>query len=106
MEQKSAVVALSALAHDARLTIFRLLVAAGPDGIQAGSIARTLDIPKATLSFHLKELQQAGLITSSRKGRSITYAMQPRGIRELLAFLTQDCCQGKENLCVLPSDSC
>ncbi|MGK0188783.1 MAG: ArsR family transcriptional regulator [Verrucomicrobiales bacterium] len=104
MEQKSAVIALSALAHDARLAIFRLLVVAGIDGIQAGVIAQELGIPKATLSFHLKELSHAGLIKSSRQGRTITYVMLPDGIRNLLTFLTQDCCQGRQELCLLPTD--
>lgn len=106
MEPKFAVTALSALAHDARLAIFRMLVVAGPKGLGAGSIAEKMGIPKATLSFHLKELSHAGLVDSTRDGRKITYSMRPDGIRDLLAFLTQDCCQGRQELCSLPSNCC
>ncbi|MDA0814512.1 MAG: metalloregulator ArsR/SmtB family transcription factor [Verrucomicrobia bacterium] len=106
MEQHSAIIALSALAHDARLSIFRMLVVAGSEGLGAGMIAECMEIPKATLSFHLKELNRAGLIESTRDGRAITYAMRPDGIRSLLAFLTQDCCEGRPELCSFPSDCC
>ncbi|MCB1099774.1 MAG: helix-turn-helix domain-containing protein [Verrucomicrobiales bacterium] len=106
MEQQSAVAALAALAHDARLGIFRLLVVAGNEGLGAGMIAERMEIPKATLSFHLKELNHAGLIESTRDGRSITYSMRPEGIRSLLEFLTRDCCQGRPELCALPTTDC
>jgi DNA-binding transcriptional ArsR family regulator len=99
MEVKTAVTALTALAQESRLRIFRLLVQAGPEGIAAGEIAEELDIPAATLTFHLKELNHAGLIDSERAGRSIRYALRVEGIRELLAYLLHDCCKGRPELC-------
>ena len=99
MEVKTAVTALAALAQESRLSVFRLLVPAGADGIPAGEIAETLDIPPATLTFHLKELSHAGLIESKREGRSIRYSIREPGVRELLTFLLQDCCNGQPELC-------
>jgi ArsR family transcriptional regulator, arsenate/arsenite/antimonite-responsive transcriptional repressor len=99
MEVKTAVTALTALAQETRLRIFRLLVQAGPEGIAAGDIAEALDTPAATLTFHLKELSHAGLITSERQGRSIRYALRIEGIRDLLRYLLHDCCKGRPELC-------
>jgi DNA-binding transcriptional ArsR family regulator len=99
MEVKTAVTALTALAQETRLRIFRLLVQAGPEGIAAGDIAEELDIPAATLTFHLKELSHAGLIDSERDGRSIRYALRVEGIRDLLNYLLHDCCKGRPELC-------
>lgn len=99
METKAAVTALSALAQESRLAMFRLLVIAGPDGIPAGEIGAELSIPPATLSFHLKELVHAGLIESRRDGRSIRYSLCVSVMRELLQFLMKDCCKGREELC-------
>ena len=104
MESKAAVQALSALAQEARLTVFRLLVAEGPPGLPAGEIASRCAVPPNTLSFHLKELTNAGLLTSRREGRSIIYSVHTSGISDLLAFLTEDCCQGRPDLC-LPTNS-
>lgn len=104
MESTHAVQALSALAQEARLTVFRLLVAQGEPGLPAGEIATSCAMPPNTLSFHLKELTNAGLLSSRRDGRSIIYSANTTGIRELLAFLTQDCCQGRPDLC-LPTDN-
>jgi DNA-binding transcriptional ArsR family regulator len=99
MEIKQAVIALTALAQESRLRIFRLLVQAGPEGLAAGEIADELVIPSATLTFHLKELAHAGLIDSEREGRSIRYALRIDGIRELLNYLLHDCCKGRPELC-------
>ena len=99
MEVKSAVIALTALAQETRLRIFRFLVQAGTQGIAAGEIAKELDIPAATLTFHLKELSHAGLIDSEREGRSIRYALRVEGIRDLLNYLLHECCQGRPELC-------
>ncbi|MEZ5300864.1 MAG: helix-turn-helix domain-containing protein [Verrucomicrobiales bacterium] len=106
MESKDAVAALAALAQEARLAVFRLLVVAGEDGMGAGAIADQLGIPKATLSFHLKELTHAGLIDAERQGRAIIYRLRVGGIRGLLGFLLEDCCQGRAELCDVAAGSC
>ncbi len=99
MELKQAVVALTALAQESRLRVFRLLVPEGEAGMAAGEIAERLAIPAATLTFHLKELTYAGLIDSRREGRSIIYSLRCRAMSELLTFLARDCCQGQAELC-------
>ena len=100
MKSKTAIDALSALAQETRLAIFRLLVRQGPDGLPAGTIGERLDIPAPTLSFHLAQLSRAGLVASRREGRSILYAADYRGMNALLTYLTEDCCQGRPELCV------
>ncbi|MEM7698966.1 MAG: metalloregulator ArsR/SmtB family transcription factor [Verrucomicrobiota bacterium] len=105
MELLSAVASLGALAQPARLETFRLLVKAGREGCCAGDLSRSLGIPKNTLSFHLKELNRAGLVVAKREGRSIRYSIRQEGIRDLLLFLTEDCCQGRPELC-LPETAC
>ncbi len=99
MEIKQAVNVLTALAQESRLRVFRVLVPVGEAGMAAGGIAEELDIPSATLTFHLKELTHAGLVESRRDGRSIIYSLRVEGMCELLTFLTRDCCQGKPRLC-------
>jgi ArsR family transcriptional regulator, arsenate/arsenite/antimonite-responsive transcriptional repressor len=94
MEEKTARVALAGLAHDTRLAIFRLLVPAGPQGIPAGSLGEQLQLAPATLSFHLKELRHAGLVSQRREGRTIFYAANYPAINWLIAYLTENCCQG------------
>ena len=94
METIPALEALSALAQESRLSVFRLLVQRGPNGLAAGEIAERLDIPPATLSFHLSQLGQAGLVTSTRNGRSIVYAADFKGMDRLMGFLYENCCQG------------
>ena len=94
METKTALLALSALAHDTRLALFRLLVTAGPAGLAAGELGERLDLPPATASFHLKELRHAGLVSQRRAGRSIFYAADYAAMNGLLAYLTENCCQG------------
>jgi DNA-binding transcriptional ArsR family regulator len=105
MKINQAVAALAALAQESRLAVFRLLVRKGLDGISAGDIAAAVDVPPATLSFHLKELAGARLIVSRRQGRSIIYSIDARGISSLMAFLTEDCCQGQPELC-MPGNCC
>ena len=95
METSEAVKALSALAQGSRLSIFRLLVQAGPDGIAAGSIGEKLELPPATLSFHLAGLTRAGLAQSRHEGRFVIYSADFEGMGRLLAYLTEDCCGGK-----------
>ncbi len=99
MQEQDAVSALSALAHEHRLRIFRLLVIAGPSGVPAGNIAEEIGISPTSTSFHLKELDRSGLVTATRQGRFIRYAVHVEGMRQLLAYLTEDCCQGQPELC-------
>jgi DNA-binding transcriptional ArsR family regulator len=95
VETKQAVEALSALAQESRLAIFRLLVRAGPAGMAAGSIGEKLGLPPATLSFHLAHLSRAGLAQSRQEGRFVIYSADFEGMGRLLAYLTEDCCGGK-----------
>lgn len=99
MELEQAVLALSALAQDTRLAVFRLLVTEGPGGLPAGEVAARLQVTPATLSFHLAQLERAGLLSSNRRSRQIVYRVDLEGTRRLLAFLTEDCCQGRPELC-------
>jgi len=94
MKTVEAVKALAALAQDTRLAIYRLLVQRGPDGLPAGTIAERLDVPAATLSFHLKELAHAGMIDSRQDGRFVYYAANYGRMNRLLGFLSENCCQG------------
>ena len=94
MELNDAIGALGALAQETRLMAFRLLVRAGPAGVPAGEIARALDVPAATMSFHLSHLARAGLISPRRDGRSIIYAADFIGMRGLIDYLSEDCCAG------------
>jgi ArsR family transcriptional regulator len=99
MENPAAVIALSALAHQGRLDVFRLLVRAGPDGLAAGEIARATGSLANTLSANLNILAAAGLVAPRRDGRSIIYTAGYGQMRELLAFLMEDCCAGKPEIC-------
>ncbi len=94
MEKQDVVSALAALAQETRLDVFRLLVRAGPEGLAAGEIAEALDIPSATLSFHLKELRSAGLVACERAGRSRIYRPDFAAMQSLLGYLTESCCGG------------
>jgi DNA-binding transcriptional ArsR family regulator len=93
METDSALRALAALAHETRLGVFRLLVEHGPVGIPAGQIGRKLGLPPPTLSFHLKELATAGLVSARQQGRFIHYATDFAAMRGLVAYLSQNCCR-------------
>jgi len=104
MKATHAVIALAALAQETRLAVFRLLVEAGPIGLNAGEIGERLGVPANTLSFHLKTLQQAGLLKSQPKGRFIFYAADFSAMDDLIAYLTENCCQGAEQTC-LPKTS-
>ena len=94
MEIKDATLALAALGQATRLSVFRLLVEAGPEGRKAGDIAEALSLPGATLSFHLKELIHAGLAEVERDGRNLIYRASLRRMDDLLSYLTDHCCQG------------
>jgi ArsR family transcriptional regulator len=95
MTTPQAVKALAALAQDTRLAIYRLLVQQGPEGLSAGTIAERLDIPGATLSFHLKEMANAGMAESRQNGRFVYYSANYDQMNGLLAYLTENCCQGE-----------
>ncbi len=99
METNHAIDALQSLAQETRLSVFRLLIRAGFEGMTAGDIANALDVPAPTLSFHLKHLCNAGLIACRRDGRSLWYTVSFERIRDLLAYLTEDCCQGHPDIC-------
>ena len=105
METTTAILALSALAQDTRLEVFRLLVKCEPNGIAAGDIARELAEPHNTMSAHLGVLARAGLIVSERHSRSIVYRVHLERVRELVSFLLQDCCGGRPDLCGAVVDS-
>ena len=99
MEKVDIIAALAALAQETRLDIFRLLVQAGPDGLPAGNISERLGLPSATLSFHLSQLRHAGLVTFRRESRSLIYSAEISNMNALLAYLTENCCQGDPAAC-------
>ena len=99
MEITFAVEALGALGQESRLRVFRLLVQRGLEGMPAGEIAEYLGVPSNTMSSHLAVLARAGLVSSRKQGRSVIYAVDVEGTRKLLAFLVEDCCQGKPDVC-------
>ncbi len=94
MESEDVVRSLAALAQAARLQVFRALVVAGPQGMTPGVMAEGSGVPPTTLSFHLKELTNAGLVTQERQGRNLIYRASFERMNELLAYLTENCCQG------------
>jgi len=99
MDERDALDAFSALAQETRLRVFRLLMRQGPEGLRAGEIARWLGVPQNTLSSHLSVLSRAHLVHSRRDGRAISYSANMEGMRDLILYLTQDCCQGREETC-------
>jgi len=107
MEQKLAIDAFRALAQETRLAALRLLVQAGPNGVAAGVIAERLAVQPSTLSTHLAILERAGLVASRRQQRHIFYSAQYEGLRQLIAFLMEDCCQGRPEICggLAPTES-
>ncbi|HEY4091678.1 MAG TPA: metalloregulator ArsR/SmtB family transcription factor [Luteibacter sp.] len=99
MKTADAIKVLSALAQDSRLAIFRLLIEQGPDGLPVGVIGERLGLPSATLSFHLKELLHAGLVTSRQSGRFIYYAPVIASVNDLVGYLMDNCCAGSGGTC-------
>src|SRR5262245_3308078 len=99
MEKVDAIAALAALAHEHRLDVFRLLVQAGSDGMPAGQIGEGLGLPSATLSFHLNHLKQSRLVKCRRESRSLIYSADYAAMTDLLAYLTENCCQGNVSAC-------
>jgi DNA-binding transcriptional ArsR family regulator len=94
MDTKASLAALSALAQESRLAVFRLLVQAGPGGLAASKISEHLDIAPSSLSFHLKELSHAGLLASRQEGRFVIYSANVETMNDLVGFLTENCCGG------------
>jgi len=104
MDIKAAVTSLSALAHQGRLSIFRLLVQAGQGGVAAGEIARRLEVLPNSLSANLNVLSHAGLIASRREGRSIIYRAEYGAMRDMLSYLMENCCGGAPEICAPLAD--
>ncbi len=103
MKNREAVRALSALGHESRLAIFRVLVQAGPEGLAAGDVARRVDLAPNSLTFHLKELTSAGLAESRQSGRFVIYSAVFPAMADLIGYLTENCCNGAD--CGLPPPS-
>ena len=99
MDERQALAAFAALGQEHRLRVVRALVTAGPNGLAAGVLAETVNVAGNNLSFHLKELSHAGLITSRREGKSVVYSAAYAGLSDLIAFLMRDCCQGRPEVC-------
>jgi ArsR family transcriptional regulator, arsenate/arsenite/antimonite-responsive transcriptional repressor len=101
MDTQHTIAALAALAQESRLAVFRLLVQTGPEGMAASKIADGLGIPASSLSFHLKELSHAGLIAARQDGRFVIYTANFETMNALIAFLTDNCCNGAS--CAVPA---
>jgi len=95
MQEQAVITALAALAQPVRLRVFRALIGAGPDGMTPGSLTQTLDVPATAMSFHLKELMHAGLVSQERDGRYLIYRAMFEHMNDLIAYLTEHCCQGQ-----------
>ena len=108
MDKKTAITAFAALSQPTRLDVFRLLIKAGHAGMTAGAIGDTLNIRQNTMSTHLTILARTDLVSNQREGRSVRYFANYKGIRALMAFLMQDCCDGNEEICapILETLSC
>ena len=106
MLEDEVIKALAALAHPLRLRVFRALVVTGPSGLTPGVIQEALGVPAATLSFHLKEMANAGLVTPERAGRNLVYRAEYGHMNALLGYLTENCCQGAACATDAPAASC
>jgi len=104
MDNKTAIAALAALAQESRLAAFRLLVQVGPEGLAASKIAEQLEVAPSALSFHMKELSHAGLVTARSEGRFVIYSANFDRMNGLLGFLTENCCGG--NVCSPAQECC
>ncbi|KQU72387.1 ArsR family transcriptional regulator [Aminobacter sp. DSM 101952] len=99
MYERQALAAFGALSQDTRLRILRMLVVAGPDGLAAGAIAENAEVSASNVSFHLKELERAGLVARHRDSRSMIYNAEYDAISGLIRFLMEDCCSGRPEIC-------
>ena len=104
MEISNALLALNALAQETRLLVFKKLVEFGVSGVNAGDLARELNVPANTLSFHLAHLERAGLVKSTRQGRNINYCFNRAQMNELIGFLNENCCVREENIDCISKD--
>jgi ArsR family transcriptional regulator len=95
MDIQEAIIMFGALSQETRLKVFRLLVKAGPQGLPAGALSDALDTPHNTMSFHLKHLLHAGIVTSRKEGRSVIYAANFDMVRDLIGFMVKDCCSAE-----------
>lgn len=99
MDERQALSAFGALSQETRLRLLRLLVSAGPEGIAAGSLAEQVEVSASNVSFHLKELERAGLVAARRDSRSIVYSAEYGVLSNLIRFLMEDCCSGRPEIC-------
>jgi ArsR family transcriptional regulator, arsenate/arsenite/antimonite-responsive transcriptional repressor len=99
MNESQALSAFGALSQETRLRLLRLLVIAGPNGVAAGTLAERVEVSPSNVSFHLKELEQAGLVTARRDARSIIYSAAFDALTGLVRFLMEDCCNGRPEIC-------
>ena len=106
MQNRQAITILAALAQESRLAVYRLLVEHAPEGLAASAIAEQLGLPNATLSFHLKELSHAGLVSSRQSGRFIYYAPVMEAMDELVGYLTDHCCSQSGGSCATAAAGC
>ncbi|MDB6090781.1 MAG: transcriptional regulator, ArsR family [Gammaproteobacteria bacterium] len=106
MKSDQAVAALAALAHDYRLSIYRMLVEAGPPGLNAGTLAGRLNIPPSSLTFHVQQLHRAGLISQQRKSRELIYSTDFDVMNGLVGYLTENCCGGTAQMGAVCEPDC
>jgi DNA-binding transcriptional ArsR family regulator len=99
VDERQALIAFGALSQETRLRLLRFLVIAGPDGIAAGILAEKVEVSPSNVSFHLKELERAGLVTTRRDARSIVYSAEYEALSGLIRFLMEDCCSGLPEIC-------
>lgn len=99
MNAKQVIGALAALAHESRLGVYRLLVEAGPEGLNAGTLAARLKLPPSSMTFHLQNLHRAGLVTQERRSREVIYAADFNAMNGLVGYLTENCCGGNSSAC-------
>ncbi len=100
MEERQALIAFGALSQETRLKLLRLLVTAGPDGVAAGALAEQVEVSPSNVSFHLKEMERAGLVAARRDSRSMIYTAEFDALADLIRFLMEDCCSGHPEICV------
>lgn len=100
MDERQALSAFAALSQETRLRLLRHLVTAGPEGVAAGALAEHVEVSPSNVSFHLKELERAGLVAARREARSIIYTAEFTALTDLIRFLMEDCCSGRPEICL------